>query len=170
MTSLDTRKVVLREGLSPDFVALMTPDPTPSAHILRPLEYLTGCGGRGKRRNFLGIIPLYVPEARPGRQGLEIIEGSLENKGGKEGSWKRGQKEMNNKEGKEEPGQGGKRGMNNKEGKQGPWKRGKKRMKTKEGKEESWKRGKAKPEKRTKGWPIKRKRKNPRKRSKKLVQ
>ena len=47
MTSLDTRKVVLREGLSPDFVALMTPDPTPSAHILRPLEHLTGGGERG---------------------------------------------------------------------------------------------------------------------------
>ena len=47
MTSLDPRKVVLREGLSPDFVALMTPDPTPSAHILRPLEHLTGCGESG---------------------------------------------------------------------------------------------------------------------------
>ena len=29
------------------FVALMTPDPTPSAHILRPLEHLTGGGERG---------------------------------------------------------------------------------------------------------------------------
>ena len=48
MTSLDPRKVVLREGLSPDFVALMTPDPTPSAHILRPLEHLTGGGERGE--------------------------------------------------------------------------------------------------------------------------
>ena len=25
----------------------MTPDPTHSAHILRPLEHLTGCGERG---------------------------------------------------------------------------------------------------------------------------
>ena len=33
------------------------------------------------------------------------------------------------------------------------------KMKTKERKEEPWKRGKAKPEKRTKGWPIKWKRK-----------
>ena len=47
MTCLDSSKVVLREGLSPDFVALMTPDPTPSAHILRPLEDLTGGGERG---------------------------------------------------------------------------------------------------------------------------
>ena len=45
MTSLDSSKVVLREGLSPDFVALMTPDPTPSAHILRPLQH-TSLGGR----------------------------------------------------------------------------------------------------------------------------
>ena len=49
-------------------------NPSPWAHILRPLEYLTGCGERGKRWNILSIIPLYVPEARPGRQGLEIME------------------------------------------------------------------------------------------------
>ena len=48
--------------------------------------------------------------------------------------------------------------MNNREGKEGSWKRGKRGMKTKEGKEEPWKRGKVKPEKRTKGWPIKWKR------------
>ena len=47
MTFLDSKKVVLREGLTPDFLALMTPDPTPSAHILRPLEHLTGGGERG---------------------------------------------------------------------------------------------------------------------------
>ena len=40
-------------------------------------------------------------------------------------------------------------------------------MNNEEGKEEPWKRGKAKPEKRTKGWPIKWKRKNPRKKSQK---
>ena len=45
--------------------------------------------------------------------------------------------------------------MNNKEGKEGSWKRGKQGGKTKEGEEEPWKRGKAKPEKRTKDWPIK---------------
>ena len=67
---------------------------------------------------------------------------------------------MHNKEGKEEPWKRGKKGMNNREGKKGSWKRGKKGMKNKEGKEEPWKRGKAKPEKRTKGWPIKWKRKN----------
>ena len=50
MTSLDSSKVVLREGLSPDFVALMTPDPTPSAQILRPLEHLTGGRERGDGR------------------------------------------------------------------------------------------------------------------------
>ena len=80
----------------------------------------------------------------------------MKNKEGKEEPWKRGKKEMNNKEGKEEPWKRGKKGMNNREGKEGSWKRGKKGMKTKEGKEEPWKRGKAKPEKRTKGWPIKR--------------
>ena len=57
MTSLDPRKVVLREGLSPDFLALMTPGPTPSAHILRPLEHLTGGGetwedGRAFQKSF----------------------------------------------------------------------------------------------------------------------
>ena len=56
------------------FVALMTLDPTPSGDMLRPLEYLTGFGGREKSCNLLSIIPLYVPGARPGRQGLEIIE------------------------------------------------------------------------------------------------
>ena len=59
--------------------------------------------------------------------------------------------------------------MNNKEGKEGSWKRGKRGMKNKEGKEEPWKRGKAKPGKRTKGWPIKWKRKSPRKKSQKLA-
>ncbi len=44
MTSLDSGKVVLREGFSPEFVVLMTPDPTTSAHIFRPLEHLTGGG------------------------------------------------------------------------------------------------------------------------------
>ena len=68
---------------------------------------------------------------------------------------------MNNKEGKEEPWKRGKKGINNREGKKGSWKRGKKWMKTEEGKEEPWKRGKPKPEKRTKGLPIKWKRKNP---------
>ena len=52
--------------------------------------------------------------------------------------------------------------MNNKEAKEGSWKIGKQRMKNKEEEEEPRKRGKAKPEKRTKGWPIKWKRKNPR--------
>ena len=93
----------------------------------------------------------------------------MNNKEGKEEPWKRGKKGMNNKEGKEEPWKRGKKGMNNREGKEGSWKRGKKGMKTKEGKEEPWKRGKAKPEKRTKGWPIKWKRKNPRKKSQKLA-
>ena len=53
MTPLDPSKVVLREGLNPDFVVLMTPDPPPSAHNLRPLEHLTGGGQRaGDGRTF----------------------------------------------------------------------------------------------------------------------
>ena len=54
--------------------------------------------------------------------------------------------------------------MNNREGKAGSWKRGKRGMKTKDGKKEPWK---AEPEKRTKGWQIKWKRKNPRKKTQK---
>ena len=76
---------------------------------------------------------------------------------------------MNNKQGKEDPWKRWKKWMNNREGKEGSWKRGKRGMKTKEGKEEPWKRGKVKPEKRTKGWPIEWKRKNPRKKSQKLA-
>ena len=45
--------------------------------------------------------------------------------------------------------------MNSREGKEGSWKRGTKGMTTKEGEEEPGKRVKAKPERRTKGWPIK---------------
>ena len=65
------------------FVALMTLDLTPAGDMVRPLEYLTVFGGRGKRCNLLSIIPLYVPGARPGRQGLEIIEEKNEQSRGK---------------------------------------------------------------------------------------
>ena len=40
----------------------------------RPLEYLTGYRGRGKRWNLFSMVPLYVPGARPGWQGLETME------------------------------------------------------------------------------------------------
>ena len=46
--ALDPSKVALRECRSPDFVALMIPDPTPSAHVLRPLEHLAA-GGETRR-------------------------------------------------------------------------------------------------------------------------
>ena len=42
MASLDPSTVVVKDGLSQMSFALMTSDPTPSAHILRPLEHLTG--------------------------------------------------------------------------------------------------------------------------------
>ena len=61
----------------------------------------------------------YVPGARAGRQGLEIIEERMNNKELEEEQWKRGKK-----------------GMNNKEAKEGPWKRGKKIMRTIEERED----------------------------------
>ena len=79
---------------------------------MRPLEYLTGCGERGKRWKLVSIIPLYVPEARPGRQGLEIIEERDEQQRGRGRTMKRGKKGMNNKEGKEEQRKRWKEAMN----------------------------------------------------------
>ena len=70
---------------------------------------------------------------------------------------------MNNKKGKEDPLKRGKKGMSNKEGNGEPWEKGKKGMSNKEGEEEPRKRGKVKPEKQTKGLPLKWKRKNIRK-------
>ena len=67
--------------------ALMTPDPTHSAHSLRPLEHLTGCGER--RVN-----------GRTSQESFHII---CQGKGLDGKGWISCKKEVNNKEGKEEP-------------------------------------------------------------------
>ena len=93
------------------------------------------------------------------RIGLKDKEGNMEEREERDEKYK--------KERKEEPWRRGKKGMNTREGKEGLWKRGQKGMKTTEGEEEPWKKRKAKPEKGTKGLPIKWKRT---KHSRKIIQ